>query len=381
MSTRRVDLVVVGAGVIGLSIAWRLAKAGDSCTVFDGRGIGSGMTAIQPGGIRTQWSSELACEMALESYDFYREIDARLQPGQDPAFDACGYVFAAAKPETLADLERGVELQNAKGIGSEMLGADEIAELVPGIDPSVTIGGVYNATDGYFDHPGAVATAFAEAAIRAGAQYEAKHVERIDRMADGWNVVLRGGDTMVASSVIVAAGAGSASLVAPHSDPVPLDSEPRYLFYSNRIRPFLVRPLVVFADEHFAVKHLADGSVLASNLSHGHDGSPDETAWRKEVTQTARRLVPLLEHVRYPVLVEGTYDVTPDQQPILGPVPGATGLYLAAGMNGRGMMMAPAIGRMMADAVANDDASAIPSELQISRFTSGRPTRGEARVI
>lgn len=381
MSIPRTDVAVVGAGVIGLSTAWRLGQAGIDCTVFDGRGIGSGMTAIQPGGVRTQWSSELACQMALESFEFYRDIGTQLKPGQDPAFDTCGYVFAAARDSTLAELERGVELQNAQGIGSRMLTSDEIGELVPGVDTSVTIGGAYNGADGYFDHPGAVATAFAEAAESAGARYEAQHVERLNPTSDGWEVILRRGDAVLASSVVVAAGAESAALLSGHSAPVPIDSEPRYLFYSNQIRPFLVRPLVVFVDEHFAVKHLADGSVLASKLTHGQDGPSDEAAWRRDVTGTARRLIPLLEHVRYPVLVEGTYDVTPDQQPVLGPVPAAAGLYVAAGMNGRGMMLAPTISRMMCEVIARDDADAIPSELQISRFTSGRPGRAEARVI
>ena len=75
-----VDIAVVGAGITGLSVAWHLAQRGLSVTAFDGTGIGSGATAIQPGGVRQQWGTEVACRMALEAFAFYREIGERLSP-------------------------------------------------------------------------------------------------------------------------------------------------------------------------------------------------------------------------------------------------------------------------------------------------------------
>jgi glycine/D-amino acid oxidase-like deaminating enzyme len=198
-----------------------------------------------------------------------------------------------------------------------MLTASDLADLVPGIDGSQILGGSYNATDGYFSRPGAVVTAVADAARTLGVTLTIAEVDALERDGDLW-VVRAGARTVRARQVVVAAGAASAGVVASTDIALPLRAEPRYLFYSNPVKRWLVRPLVVFQDEHFAVKHLADGSVLASDLSFGLDGTVDELGWRRRVTETARRLVPLLEHVRYPVMVTGHYDVTPDAQLIVG---------------------------------------------------------------
>jgi len=160
---------------------------------------------------------------------------------------------------------------------------------------------------------------------------------------------------------------------------VPVTTEPRYLFYSRPLRPTLVRPLLVFQDEHVAVKHLADGSVLASDLRNGVDGQEDEAGWRRTLTATARRLVPLLEHVRYPVMVRGVYDVTPDAQLVVGPIRQRPGLWTACGMNGRGLMLAPSVGRLVRDGLTTG--ADLPADLAPGRFTGAGTGAGERQVI
>jgi sarcosine oxidase subunit beta len=380
MTRERIDHLVIGAGVVGMSVAWQLAKTGAECVVVDARGVGSGATSVQPGGVRTQWTSESMCRLALESRAFYLGIEDNLAPRRNPSFDPCGYVFAASSATTLAELEQRVKRQNSLGVTSEILTADQLADLVPGLDPEHVTGAAYNAGDGYFDHPGAVVTAFADAAERNGAEIRIVAVEGLRREPGGWEVVFKSGDTLIADRVVIAAGAETARLADTAGYDLPITPEPRYLFFSNPIRPFLVRPLVVFQDEHFAIKHLADGSVLASDMRHGAASQADETRWRREVTEKTRILLPLLEYVRYPVMAEGFYDVTPDAQLIVGPVPGLPGLTVAAGMNGRGMMLAPAIGQMVAESVLTG-AAAIPAELLPSRFADGRTRTRESQVI
>lgn len=380
MTRGAIDCIVIGAGVVGTSTAWHLAESGATCMVFDKKGIGSGATAIQPGGVRTQWSSEVTCRMALESYDFYTRVSDRLKPSQDPFFDPCGYVFAASNQTTLTEIQTRVEVQARLGVSSEMLTAEEIGELVPGLDHARIVGGSFNPADGYFKYPGSVVTAFADAAQRAGAKIQVAAVERLVDTTRGWTVLLDDGRSVIAERVVVAAGVETADIVRTVGYDLPITSQPKYLFFSNPIKPFLVRPLVVFEDEHFAVKHLEDGSVLASDLRHGASGERDESVWRREVTAKARTLVPLLEHVRYPVMVEGAYDVTPDTQLVIGPVPEHPGLMVAAGMNGRGMMLAPSVGRLVSQAVSGST-TAIPEELLPVRFRDERKHVGERQVI
>jgi sarcosine oxidase subunit beta len=88
-----------------------------------------------------------------------------------------------------------------------------------------------------------------------------------------------------------------------------------------------------------------------------------------------------LTYVNFPVMVTGYYDVTPDTEFALGSFPEAPGLVFAAGMNGRGMMLAPSVGRVIAEFVATGDFAAIPADMQVDRFSSGRTHQREAMVI
>ena len=118
---------------------------------------------------------------------------------------------------------------------------------------------------------------------------------------------------------------------------------------SEPIAQRLLEPLVVSTERHFAAKHLRNARVLASDLAASGDPDTHAAGWRAHVKERARRFLPVLEYVTYPIVVEGFYDVTPDHQPILGEVGAA--LWVAAGFSGHGFMIAPAIGRIVADAL------------------------------
>lgn len=375
------DVTVIGAGIIGMSVAWNLGRRGARVLVVEGTGIGSGATAVQPGGVRTQWTSPDTCAMALESRQFYDGIDEFLRPALTPDFDPCGYAFIASSADTLKQLAVNVRRQNELDVPAVMLSPAELAELVPDLDADQFAGGSYNAEDGYFGRPTAVITAFADAARRCGVTIRAATVQRLEQDGGTWALPCDDGSRPTADHVVVAAGMASADLMSSVGYHLPISAEPRFLFYSNPIPRQLVRPLLVFQDEHFAVKQLADGCVLASDLRHGLTGDPDEALWREEVTHKARRFVPVLEYVRYAVMVQGFYDVTPDLQLVLGPVPGHTGLFAATGMNGRGLMLAPSVGRMIADAVETRTDAPIPSTLLPGRFAAGEHLEKEHQVI
>jgi sarcosine oxidase subunit beta len=383
---RRADVAVVGAGIIGMSAGWHLSRRGLDVVVADRVGIGAGATGIQPGGIRTQWAARDSLNMAIESQGFYERFSEETGTSHDPGLDHCGYCFVASNEKTLQALAKAVREQNALGVPSVMLGPDDLAELVPGLATGELAGGSFNPRDGYLDRPGAPVAGFAEAAEASGASIIISKVEGIEQEGATWSLRLAGGGRITAPHVVVAAGMGSVDLCESVGVTVPLVAEPRHLFYSPQIKPCLVKPLLVFQDEHFAVKHLADGSVLASNLSIAADAEVDEQGWRTSVTDAAHRLVPVLSYVRFPTMVTGIYDVTPDAQFLVGPLPGRDGIVLAAGMNGRGLMFAPSVGRMVTELVLGD-ASGVPESLLPGRFSednvSGVPatSRGESMVI
>ncbi len=378
---RTADVVVVGAGVVGMSIAWHLSDAGVRCLIVERDAIGCGATNVQAGGVRTQWTAEETCRMALESQAFYRSIDRRLRPRVRPAFDACGYVFVATEQATMSELERAADRQRRLGTPTSVRTPVELAKLVDGLATAELVGGTYNPEDGYFDRPRAVAHAFADAAFRNGARMRVATVVRIDGGTGRWLVQLGDGDRLAAQHVVVAAGLDTPGIVRSVGVGVPIRAEPRYMFFSTPRPPFLVRPLLVFQDQHFVVKHLADGRVLASDLRYGSDGGRDDDTCRAAIGAMLRRFVGPLEGVGFPQVVPGAYDVTPDYQLVVGPVPGHPGLWLAGGMNGRGMMLAPSVGRMLTESIVSGDRRAIPPSLLPERFTDGRDLPGERQML
>src|SRR4051812_16500848 len=141
---RRVKVVVVGAGITGLALAFFLREHGVETLVLERSGIAAGASGVQSGGVRQQWSTRVNCLLARESLAFYRELDARLGRRTGVRFDACGYLFLAHSEELLAELAAGVALQNELGIASRIVAPDEAERLVPGLDTATVVGAAWN---------------------------------------------------------------------------------------------------------------------------------------------------------------------------------------------------------------------------------------------
>jgi glycine/D-amino acid oxidase-like deaminating enzyme len=354
----RLDVTVVGAGVIGLAVSRELRSRGLEVAVVERTGVGAGASGVQPGGVRQQWGTRVSCRLARESIDFWRDVGARLESRVPLSFSSCGYLFAAERDATLSRLAANVTLQNDEGIPSRIVCAAEAADLVPGIDAGSLVGGAWCAEDGYFDRPQAVVEAFA-----AGLDIRHARVDAITPDGDGWRV-----GPVSADAVVVAAGVETARMLAPLGLELPIVAEDRYLFFSDPILERLLEPLVVVPERGFAAKQLADGRVLASDLSARGDEQGRER-WRATIRSASEAFLPLLEHVSYPLLVRGVYDVTPDHQPILGAV--GDGIFVAAGFSGHGFMIAPAVARIVAEAVTGGS-DPVLDILGIERFATGR---------
>ena len=350
----RPDVIVVGAGVIGLSVAWHLLRLGAAVTVVERTGVGAGASGVQPGGVRQQWSTRVSCELARESAGFYRGVSERLEALAAPVLEPCGYLFVADSEGALARLAANVALQNELGVPSRLLSPGAAAGVVPGLRTDGMAGASFCAEDGYFDKPQAVVEAFAAAVRRLGGEIVIGTVTALSPTGRGWRSQLAGGPPLASSQVVVAAGVDSVPLLGPLGVELPIEPETRHLFFSDPIRERLVEPLVVAPERRFAAKQLANGRVLASDLGAVGDPATARSAWLATVEAGIRSLLPILEYVSFPLLVEGVYDVTPDHQPILDELPSHEGLWVAAGLSGHGFMLAPAIGRLLAAAVAGE---------------------------
>ena len=374
MTSTRSNVCIVGAGITGLAIAYELASRGVDVTILERAGIGAGASGVQPGGVRQQWGTRVNCVLARESLEFYRRVEEHLDAPHVGPLTECGYVFLAHTDERLAGLSREVALQQEMGVPSVLLDPAELSELVPGLDVSTVTGAAYCAEDGYFDRPQAVVEAYAAAAQRHGVRIELREVVALRRTAGGWTLDGANGEQHEAETVILAAAYDTPALVAPLNVTLPIAREPRYLFYSEPIRERLLEPLVISSERAFAAKHLASGRVLASHLAANGDPNGSSDDWRRAIKRNVRELLPLLEYVEYSVLVEGFYDVTPDNQPVLGPVPGHDGLWLAAGFSGHGFMLAPAVSRALANLLVDRTSNPLFEDFALERFERAQLT-------
>src|SRR3954453_8430294 len=205
MADRTPEVAVVGAGVVGLAIARELRRRGIDVVVYERSGIGAGASGVQPGGVRQQWGTRIACRLARESVAFWRDVDVRLRSRVPLELRRSGYLFVAQSEAPFAQLAANVELQNEEGIPSRIVSAAEAAELVPGLRSDTLAGGSWCAEDGYFDRPQSVVQAFAE-----GLDVRHQDVRAIDELD--------------ADVVIVAAGPETRPLVAPLGVDLPVQS-------------------------------------------------------------------------------------------------------------------------------------------------------------
>ncbi len=150
-------------------------------------------------------------------------------------------------------------------------------------------------------------------------------VVSLARDGEGWSLALRDGGRVLAGQVVLATGYDTPALTAPLGLELPIEREARHLFFSEPIRERILEPLVVSAERRFAAKQLANGRVLASDLSASGDAEAGRAAWRRRIRAVIEELLPILGYVSFPLLSTGWYDVTPDNHPILGPVDGLPG--------------------------------------------------------
>src|SRR4029079_7065443 len=155
------EVLVVGAGVVGLSIALALRTRGARVVVLERAGVAEGQSGIQPGGIRLQWGTTLNCRLAIESRAWWTTAGERLDATGTLALDSRGYLFVAHSEAVLERLAAAVRLQNAAGVPSRVVSPAEAGRLVPGLRTESLAGATYCAEDGYMDETRAAIAAIA----------------------------------------------------------------------------------------------------------------------------------------------------------------------------------------------------------------------------
>jgi sarcosine oxidase subunit beta len=367
------DCVIIGGGIIGVSIAYHLTRLDYSDVVLlEKDHLASKATSVCPGGVRQQWSSEPACLYARESVRFFEGLSEELQPEFPLPFNQTGYMFLAHQEETLTNLRANVALQNRLNIPSQILSPEEAVELVPELATGALLGASFCATDGFLEDSEGLTQILARRAKDKGAQVRLEPALSIELQGDRVAGVVTPSGPIETQTVVNAAGCDSVSIAQPLGLKLPMRVERRRLVYTERIRERLLDPLVAAMDLGWAGKQLIDGVIYLGYLREGSEDLND-WAYTERVVEKTVEIMPSLIDMKVKRIVDGPYDTTPDGHPFLGGVAGLEGYFQAAGFSGHGYMLSPAVGRVMAELIVGHETSLPIAPFSMERFRESSP--------
>jgi len=366
------DILIIGAGIVGCSLAYHLAlQGGARIAVVDKDLICSGSTGRSAGGIRQQFATELNIRLSLESIRMFERMPEEL--GVDPEFRRVGYLFLASTEAELALFRTNVALQQRCGVPVQMVAPDDIGRLVPFGQFGGILGGTFCATDGYAA-PYEVTMGYAAAARRRGVRiHEQRAVTSILRTSDRIHGVETAAGPIHAPVVVNAAGAFAGLIGDMAGVDVPVKPYRRQLFTTLPVPAFATEPPLTI-DYHRNWYFRGElGGCLFSGPKDEESTFNTNVDWEhlaESVEQAVVRL-PLLADAEIHRGWAGLYEISPDNNAILGPVPGLAGFYVAGGHSGHGFQHGPIVGKLMAERILTGRTTIDIGALGIERFRTG----------
>jgi sarcosine oxidase, subunit beta len=363
--------VVIGGGVVGLSAACSLTRAGvRDVVLLDRDTLGSGSTCKAAGGVRAQFSDPVNIALGARSLETFRDFPSLY--GQEIDFHQVGYLFLLDSPQALGHFEASVALQNGLGIPTRVIGVDEARRLSPLIVPDGLVGAVFSPTDGHCT-PESVVLGYASAARRAGATLLPHCAATGIDVRDGQIVAVRTeAGTIRTDTVICAAGAWSAQVGSWVGVDLPVTPLRRQILVTEPV-PGLDPRTPFTIDFGTSFYFHTEGQGLLVGMS-----DPDETpgftlsrsdAWLPRLGQALERRAPALAEIGILSGWAGLYEMTPDHNALIGRADAVENFLYATGFSGHGFLMGPAVGEVVRDLYLGEQPFVDISTLSAARFT------------
>ncbi len=380
------DVVVVGGGAMGTSIAYHLAVAGAGRIVLLEReaALGLGSTGRCAGGFRHQFSSEINVRLSLASVPLIREFSATHGLPLDVHVD--GYLFLVRDAASWDGYRRAAAMQRSLGARVEELDAAEVGRLVPGLNTEGIVGATFGPDDGIAD-PSGLTNGYATLARRAGVDIQlGVAATRIRLAPDGSTVT--GVETTAgpvdAPVVVNAAGVWGTALAATCGVDLPITPELRHAVVTSAFVGRPERRTLVIDTATMFYFHREGAGVLMGVPPHApvvtFETKVDDGWIADELLPVAVGVLPPLEEAGIASDWTGLYEMTPDRHAILGPVEGLGGLYLAGGFSGHGFQHAPIVGKILSELITGVLPTVDVSALCLERFARGELI-GESHVV
>lgn len=372
---RTAEVVIIGAGITGCSIAYHLAARGvRDVVVLEKDEIGRGATADAAGGIRLQFSTRTNIELSRYSLNIWENFEELF--GIDIGFHQQGYLFLLTSESEIADFKQNLDFQQQMEVPVRWVNPAEIGELNPAVNLEGILGGTFCSSDGWAD-PYSSTMGFANRARSMGVEI-AEETAVTGFVIDGDKIseVETPAGNISTNTVIIAAGAQAGEVGRLAGVDIPVAPYRRMSFVTE---PFTAVPPTVPMTIEFATSlyfHPESGGFLFGmsnpNEPSSFNRTVDDEWMTRTVTELCRR-APVFEDARVLRGWAGLYEITPDDNPVLGYVSGIDGMIVASGFSGHGYMQGPAIGRCISELVLDGKATTVDiGSFSPDRFASGQ---------
>ncbi|MGD9887027.1 MAG: NAD(P)/FAD-dependent oxidoreductase [Bacilli bacterium] len=380
----KANYVIIGAGISGTSIAYHLAKAGETnIVVIEKSYLTSGATGRCGAGVRQQWATKMNCLLAKASIEFFETAKQTLNYPDDIEFKQEGYLIVAANDEEDKQFSENVKLQQSLGIPALKITKEEAQAIVPHLNTNAIVSATFCKTDGHLN-PFKMNDAFYRAAKELGVQfYFFEEVKEIIIKNQRIEKVITEKRTIETNHVINAAGGYAAEIGLMAGIDIPVYAENHEILVTEPIEK-IQGPMVMSFAKNLYCQQVPHGSFIMGRSTPGIKPSHSlASSWSflEEMSKTIMDILPLVGNLRIIRQWAGSYNMSPDRQPIICEVTQLPGFYLACGFSGHGFMFSPMTGKLLTEIILNKPLTIDISELNLDRFKNATHVAYEKSVV
>lgn len=371
----KANVVIVGGGIIGASIAYYLAKAGvEDIMVIEKEYPSAGSTGRCGAGVRHQWGLEMNCLLAKDSIMEFERLHEEIPTEFDIEFKQKGYLMLAYNEKTVEQFKKNIKLQRSLGIDVDLLTPKEAKEIVPHLNTDGLLAATYCAKDGHIN-PFTANLVYAIGAERLGVKIH-KYTEVIDVEVENGKVksVLTTKGKVETNYLINAAGPYSQHIAEMAGVKIPTYSERHQILVTQPVKQ-IQDPMVISLKHGFYCQQTPHGSfIMGFGDSNELKSTEVSSSWNfmEEMAERVLPVLPVLKDFKVVRQWAGSYNMTPDAQPILGNCEQVDNLYFAVGFSGHGFMLAPSVAKLTAQMLTNQPLDIDVSVLNLKRFEEGK---------